>query len=165
MPVKGAETLGDLFDDAAHGFQVRFRIVDHPLGQGLPVDEFHDDVEVIALAGVQARLQDMRAVDAPGGPFLHHEAPEIGRVAAQVDRRNFDGDQRVGLDVDGQIDVASAAGVQLPDNPVSVEYHPRFQQRRRRQFGALPEQLAGFAVRQLVDADDLDGQIVVLPCR
>ena len=37
--------------------------------------------------------------------------------------------------VDGQIDVAAAAAMDFPDDPVAVEHHPRLQQRRQRQFG------------------------------
>ncbi len=159
-PVKGAQALGDLLDDAAHRFQIRLWIVDHPLGQGLPVDEFGHDIEEVALAGMRKRFQYMRAVDAPGDPLLHHESLQIGRIVAQVDRRNLDGDQRIGFGIDREIDVASAAGVQFPDDSVAVEHHPRVQQRRQRQFGRWPENLAGLAIRQFVDADDLDGEVV-----
>ena len=102
----------------------------------------------------------MRAVDAPRGPFFHHEALEIGRVAAQVDRGNFQGDQRVGFDIDRQINVAAAAGVHLSDDTVSIEHHPCVEQRRRRQLELLAEQFVRRAVRQFIDADDLDGQVV-----
>ena len=81
-----------------------------------------DDVEEVALALRQAGLEHMRAVDPPRHPFLHHEALEIGRVVAQVDRRDLDGDHVLGLDVDGQIDVAAAGAVQFPDDPVAVEH-------------------------------------------
>ena len=37
---KALQALGDLLDDAAHRFEVGLRIVDHPLRQRLPVDEF-----------------------------------------------------------------------------------------------------------------------------
>ena len=50
LAVKGAQAPGDLLDDPAHGFQIRLRIVDHPLRQGLSVDEFRRDVEVVALS-------------------------------------------------------------------------------------------------------------------
>jgi hypothetical protein len=36
LAVKRAQAGGDLFDDAAHRFQVRPRIVDHPLGRVCP---------------------------------------------------------------------------------------------------------------------------------
>ena len=118
LAVKGAQALGDLLDDAAHRFQVRPWIVDHPLRQRLSVDEFRRDVEVVALSRVQAGLQYVRTVDAPGDPFFHHEALQIGGVVAQVDRRDLDRDQRVGVGIDRQINVASAAGVQFPDDSV-----------------------------------------------
>ena len=51
--------------------------------------------------------------------------------------------------------------MQLPHDAVAVEHHPRFQQRRQRQLARLAEHLARLAVRQLVDADDLDGEIVL----
>ena len=120
-----------------------------------------DDVEEVALALQQAGLQHMRAVDPPRHPLLHHEPLQVGGVVAQVDRGDFDGHHGVGLDVDGEIDVAAAGAVQFADDPVAVEHRPRFQQRRQRQFARLAEHLAGGAVGQLVDADDLDGEIVL----
>ena len=99
------------------------RVVDHPLRQRLPVDVFGDDIEKIALARRQAGFQHMRAVDAPRHPFLHQEALQIGGIVAQVDRRNLQRDDGVGLDVDGEIDVAAAGAVQLPHDAVAVEHH------------------------------------------
>ena len=103
----------------------------------------------------------MRAVDPPRHPLLHHEPLQIGGIVAQIDRRNLDGDHGVGFDVDGEIDVAAAGAVQFPDDPVAVEHRPRFQQRRQRQFMRLREHFAGRAVGHFVDADDLDGEIVL----
>ena len=94
-PVKRLQAPGDLLDDAADGLEIGLGIVDHPLGQRLPLDELHRDVEVVALPRLRAGLQHMRAVDAAGDPFLHHEALEIGRVAAQVDRRDLQDHHRV----------------------------------------------------------------------
>ena len=166
-PVERLQALGDLLDNSAHGFQVRFRIVDHPLGQGLPIDEFRHDVQIISPSRLDAGLQDVGAVDAPGDPFFHHESLQVGRVVAQVDRRNLDGDQRAVRAIDGQVDVASAAAVDFPDDLIPVQHHSRFQQRRARQFRRLPDDFAALAVRQFVDSDDLDGQIVraALPLR
>ncbi len=79
-PVEGLQALGDLFDDAAHGLEVRPRIVDHPLLQRLPVDEFRRDVQIAALSRLEARLQDVRAVDAARDPFLHPESLQVGLV-------------------------------------------------------------------------------------
>ena len=120
-----------------------------------------DDVEEIALALQQAGFQHMRAVDPPRHPLLHHEPLQVGGIVAQIDRRDLDGDHGVGLDVDGEIDVAAAGAVQFADDPVTVEHRPRLQQRRQRQFARLPEHFAGGAVGQFVDANDLDGEIVL----
>jgi hypothetical protein len=39
QPMEGLQSLGDLLYDTADGLEIRPRVVDHPLGQGLPVDE------------------------------------------------------------------------------------------------------------------------------
>ena len=135
--VEGAQAPRDLLDDAPHGLQVRLRIVDHPLAQGLPVDEFRDDIEIVALSRLQAGLEHMGAVDAPGDPLFHHEPLQVGRVAAQVDRWDLDDDDIVVLGIDGEVDVAATAAVDLADDPVALENRPRFQKRRRRQVGRL----------------------------
>src|SRR6202034_786764 len=64
LAVKGAQTPGDLFDDAANGFQVGLRIVDHPLAKGSSIDEFGHDIEVVALPRMQTGLQYVRTVEA-----------------------------------------------------------------------------------------------------
>ena len=51
--------------------------------------------------------------------------------------------------------------MQLAHDAVAVEHHSRFQQRRQRQLARLPEHLARRAFGQLIDADDLDGEIVL----
>ncbi len=61
LAVEREQSPRDLFDDAAHRFQVRFRVVYHPLRQGLAVDVFGGDIEVVALACQLARLEHMRA--------------------------------------------------------------------------------------------------------
>ena len=77
----------------------------------------------------------MGAVDAPGDPLLHHEAL-ADRPASP--RRSIDGILRTTsasrLGVDREIDVAAAAGVHLAHDPVAVELHARFEQRRQRQL-------------------------------
>src|SRR5947207_14969602 len=50
--------------------------------------------------------------------------------------------------------------MQLSDNPISVEHRPRLKQRRQRQFMRMPEHFTGFAIRQLIDPDDLDREVV-----
>src|ERR1043165_2575791 len=102
----------------------------------------------------------MRTVDAAGHPFLHEESFEVGRVIAQIDRWNFDDNQGVIFGVDSQIDVASAAAVDLSDNAISVENHSRGQKRRERQFRCQAETLTGFAGWKFIDADDLNGEVV-----
>ena len=102
----------------------------------------------------------MGAVDAPGHPFLHHEPLQIGGIAAQVDGRNLDGDHRAIRAVDRQVDVAAAAAVDFPDDLVAVQHRSRLRQRRARQLGRLPDNLAALAVGQRVDPDDLDRQVV-----
>src|SRR5438045_1290987 len=91
-------------------------MIDHPLGQSLAVNEFHSHIQVAAFSGLRTRIQDMRTIDTPGRPFFHQESLEVSRVVAQVDRWNFNNDQGVIFGVDSQIDVASAAAVELSDN-------------------------------------------------
>src|SRR5674536_97019 len=38
LAMKGTQAPGDLLDYFAYRFQIRFRIVDHPLGEGLSID-------------------------------------------------------------------------------------------------------------------------------
>ena len=54
--VKSLQAFGNLLDDAAHGFKLRLGVVDHPLRQRLAFDKFADDVQVVALARLQAGL-------------------------------------------------------------------------------------------------------------
>ena len=51
--------------------------------------------------------------------------------------------------------------MQFPDDPVTVEQRARLEQWRGRQFGAALENFTGFAIRNLVKADDLDREIVL----
>lgn len=75
LAMEGLQAGADLLDDTAHRFKVGLWIVDHPLGERLPVDIFHRDIEKVALA--RSRLEHMRAVDAPRHPFFHHEAFKV----------------------------------------------------------------------------------------
>ncbi len=159
LAVKRPQTPGNLFDDAAYRFEFRLRIVDHPLGQGLPIDEFGRHIKKVALAR-RAGLEDMRAVDAASDPFLHHESLQIDRVVAQIDRRRLDRDKCPGFGLDRQIDVATAAGVQFPDDPVAVEQAAWLEQRRRRQVGRASRHLGGPAIGHVIEPHDLDGEIV-----
>ncbi|MGY4626165.1 hypothetical protein ACVWY3_003921 [Bradyrhizobium sp. USDA 4486] len=81
----------------------------------------------------------MRTVDAPRDPLLHQEALQVCGVVAQVDRRQLERDRLLGLGVDGQINVAAAAAMNLPDNPVTVDYRTWLRQRRKRQLRGLIE--------------------------
>src|SRR5207237_7299547 len=106
------------------------------------------------------RLQDLGVVDSPRDPLLHHEPLQIAGIATQVDRSDFDDDYVVTLDIDGQINVAAVAAVNLAKNFIAIEAHPRFQKRRKRQFRRLPENLTGFTARQFIYPHDLDGEVV-----
>ncbi len=59
LAVKSAQPLGDLFRDAADRLQVGPRVIDHPLGERLSIDELGDDIEEIARPGLQAGFEDM----------------------------------------------------------------------------------------------------------
>src|SRR2546430_14034500 len=120
-PVKRLQPSGDLLNDPPYSLQIRSWIVDHPLGQSLPVDKFHDDIEVVSLSGLKARLQDMGVIDAPRDPLFHHEPLQIASVATQVDRRDFDDDDIVTLDIDGQINVAAVASVNPAEELIALE--------------------------------------------
>ena len=119
--MEGLQAVGNLFDDAAHGFEIGLRIVDHPLRQCLPFDEFGDDIEIVSLARWRARLQHVGIVDAPRDPFLHPEALQVGWIGAQVDRRRLNRDGVAVGGVDRQIDMAPAAGVDFADDLVAVD--------------------------------------------
>ncbi len=103
----------------------------------------------------------MGVVDPPRDPFFHHEALQVGWIIAQIDRRNLDRYRSFGVRVDAEIDVAPTAAVDFPDDAVAVEQHPRLQQRRQRQLQGLSEHVARFAVRQDIDAHDLNCDVVV----
>src|SRR4051812_45174126 len=57
--------------------------------------------------------------------------------------------------------MAAAAGMDFPDDQVVVEYHPRFQQWRKRQFSPLAEQLTGLTGRQRINTHDLHSQVIM----
>ncbi|MNZ48412.1 hypothetical protein D3C78_661580 [compost metagenome] len=158
--VKGTQPQGDLLDDAAHRFQVGIGVIDHPLPQSLPVDELAGGIEIVAPARGHPGLQDVGAVDAPGDPLLGQQALQVGDVVAQVDGRRLEDDWRLAGLIHGQVDVAAAAGVHFPDDPVAIEAHPRIQQRRQRQFAQLLLQFVGVLAGQAVDPDDLHGEVV-----
>jgi hypothetical protein len=93
QPVEGLQALGNLLDDAAHGDQVRLRIVDHPLCQRLAFDVFGDHIDASCrLPRLAAGFQDVRAVDAAGDPLFKQEALKRSGVGLHVDRRNLDDD-------------------------------------------------------------------------
>jgi hypothetical protein len=57
--------------------------------------------------------------------------------------------------------------MQFPDDPVAFEVRARLEQRRRRQFGRACEDFAGLAIGHVVEANDLDREIIltaVLQC-
>ena len=102
----------------------------------------------------------MRAVDAPRDPLLHHEPSQPGGVAARVGGGNLEDDRVAGFDVRDEMEMGAAGDMQLADDPVAVEHHPRVQRRRQRQRGGLFEGLVHVAVRHRVDPDDLHGEVV-----
>ena len=158
--MESQQPLGNLLDDCAHGLEIGLRIVDHPLPQGLAVDELRDDIEVVALARQRPRPKHVRAVDAAGDPLLHHERFQVGLIGTQVDRGNLQRDRLAAFDIDGKIEMAAAAGMELPHDPVAVEDQARFEQGWQRQVGCQPQLLGRLAIGKLVDLDDLDREIV-----
>ena len=54
--VKGKQSSGNLFNDSTHCFKVWCWMIDHPLGQCLSIDKLGDDIEKVALSGLQAGL-------------------------------------------------------------------------------------------------------------
>ncbi len=107
----------------------------------------------------------MGVVDAPGDPFLHEETFQTGRVSALVDGGRLDDDLFAGFAIHGQISVAAAAGMDLPDDSVAVELHAGIQRRRKRQCGQLLVDLVGIPAGQRLDAENLDCQIVFAALR
>ncbi len=158
--VKSAQALRDLLNNSAHCLDIRLRVIDYPLRERLTLDIFHCDIKIIPLSRGRPRFQDMRAVDALRDPFFHHEAAEIGGIAAQIDRRYFERDRRVAFSVSSKINVTAATAVQLANNLIAVEYHARFKERRQWQLGALHERFVCFFLRKLVDTHDLERKIV-----
>lgn len=103
----------------------------------------------------------MGAVDAPCDPLLHQETFKVRRVVLQVDRRRLEHHDCIRFDIHCQVDMASAAAVQFPDDLVAVEDRPRLEKRRKRQLGQLPVDRAGTRIRQRINPDHLAGQIVL----
>ena len=160
QPVKRAQAFGDLFDHAAHGFKTGPRVVDHPLRQGLAFYELGGDINEITFAGLQARLEYMRAADAPGDPFLSQKPFNIGSVCLQVYGRGLEDDQRAGLKIGSQVNMAAAAAMQLTHDLVTVKVHSCVENGRQWQAGELLKHFAGSGHRQSVNPDELDGQVV-----
>ncbi len=150
--VEGAHAAGDLLDDAAHGFQVRLWVVEHPLRQRLAVDEFAHGVQVAALPRRRAGLDHVGIVEAPGDPLFQQEALQIGGVATQIERGRLQHHGGAAGFVDGQVHMAAAADVQLTDDAIAVELHARLQQWRQRQFAELTLHVVDGLLRQAVDA-------------
>jgi len=159
--VEGAQAAGDLLDDAAHGFQVRLWMVEHPLRQRLAIDKFAHRVQVAALPRWRTGLDHMRIVQAAGDPLLQQKALQIGRVAPQIHRRRLQHHFGAAGFVDGQVHMAAAADVQLANDAIAVELHARLQQWRQRQFAELPLHVVDGLLRQAVDAYQLCGEVVV----
>ena len=158
--VKRLHPFGDLLDDAAHGFQCGFWVVDHPLRQRLACDKLGDDIQKIPFARLQAGLQHMRAVDTPRDPLFHQKAFQIRRVALQVDGRRFDHDGAIGFLIQRQIHVAAAAGMHLANDFVTVEQRSCVEYRRKRQLGELLIDFIRSTRGQFVDAHNLYGEVV-----
>jgi hypothetical protein len=57
--------------------------------------------------------------------------------------------------------MAPAAAMDLSDDPVAIEDHPRFQERRRRQFERLCQDFASLSVRDRINADDLNRDVIL----
>ncbi len=159
--VEGAQTAGDLLDDAAHRFQVRLWMVEHPLRQRLAVDVLADRVQVAALPRWRAGLDHVRVVEAPGNPFFQQKALQIGGVATQIERGRLQHHRGAAVFVDGQMHMAAAADMQLANDAVAIELQARLQQWRQRQFAELPLHVVDGLLRQAVDAHQLCGEVVV----
>jgi len=159
--MEGAQTAGDLLDDAAHGFQVRLRMVEHPLRQRLAVDELAHRIKITTLPWRRAGLDHVGVVETAGDPFFQQEALQIGRVAPQIERGRLQHHFGAAGFVDGQVHMAAAADVQLANDAIAVELHARLQQRRQRQLAELPLHIVDGLLRQAVDAHQLRGEVVV----
>ncbi len=159
--VKGLQAACDLVHDVAHHRQFGPGVVNHPLGQCLALHVFHGHIQVLALAPRRGGLQHMGAVNAPRNPFFHQKTVEAGGVVLQVDRGRFEHRFLPAVGVDGQVDVAAVAAVQLAHDLVAVEHGAGFQHGRQLQRGPLALQFAGVLLGQRINAHDLNGQVVV----
>ncbi len=161
QPVKGANTLGNLLDDAADGFQVGARIVDHPLRQRLAFDVFTHAVQVAAFARLQAWLGDVCTIDASCHPVLREETFQVLHIPLQVHRGRFDDDRCVAVIIGGEVDMAAAAGVDFSHDGVAVEFGSRLKDGREGQFGQLLQEFVGSLQRQRLDTQDLHSEVVI----
>src|SRR5690606_10560207 len=137
-PVRGSQATGDLFNDTAYRLQVRAGMVDHPLSERAPFDELADGIEEVARTLLRTALEHIRAVDAPGDPFLCEKALEIGGILPQVDGRRLDHPRCAALLVTCQIDMAATTGMQAAQNAIAIEGRAGLQHCREGQLGQLP---------------------------
>ena len=160
QPLKGPQPLGNLLDDITHLLQVRLRVVEHPLMQGLALDELADAVEITPLARQRRGLGHMGAVDPPGDPLLQHEPLEILAILPLIGGGNLEHQPFAGLPVRDQIYMAAAAGMQLALHGETVKLGAAFQQRRRRQVRQLATVFGHGKRRQVIDAHQLHRQVI-----
>ena len=160
QPVKGLQALGDLFEDGTHGRQIRFGIVDHPLGQRLTLDVLGNDMDALPGPGLGAGFEDVGAADATGNPLFKQETFKSGGVGLHVDGWRLDDDALAAVVVHGKVNMAAGGAFDDPDDLVALELVTCFELWRARQIGNLAENFVGLRVRQLVDADQLNGQVV-----
>ncbi|MEI2625073.1 MAG: hypothetical protein V9G23_15030 [Giesbergeria sp.] len=133
---------------------------DHPLRQCLAGDVFqrHEKMFAPALAG--HRAQHVWAVNAPGNPFFQQEALQRGFIGLHVNSGGFEHHVLAALLVDGKVDVAAVAGVQLAHDLKAIEDGAWLQQRRQAQVCSPALQCLAGVLGQRVNAQDLHGEVV-----
>ena len=154
------QAVGDLLDDAAHGFEQGFGWSIIHCVQRLALDVLGHRVEDSCASCPRAGLEHVRIADALRDPVFHEEAVEMRGSARNSVASVLMTTGVCGLHVGGQVHMAAAAGVQLAHDRESVESHARRRAAAAKAAPELPVQLPGVLLRQAIDAHDLDGEIV-----
>ncbi len=118
--------------------------------QGGAIDELHGKV-VQSLVGVDCiGLDDVRVVDAGGGPGFIDETLDEGDVLSESRQEDFERDVAIQADLASQINCAHAANADFADDGKVAENSPRRSRRWRDGDGraavAAGDQLAGLSV-------------------
>ncbi len=102
----------------------------------------------------------MLAVNPPCDPFFHQKAFEMKRAADNIGCRCLEHQRLSSLGINGEINVAATAAMQIAQDAVTINHAARFQDRRQRQLTQVLRQLLRIRLWQLPDTDNLHRQII-----